>query len=151
MANYITQIPLSGTSYTLPTAAPTGTITINTIGGGGGGGSGYVLQNTNTNTINWAPPQTTINSLLSLKPGENGHAIIETNHNRIALDDFYEQVYSTLCIIPEDKKLHNEHPTLADAYERYQSLRKKFEMNIDPDLREAYNEYQSLKAILTTK
>ena len=148
MAANITQIPLSGTTYTLPTNAPTGSITINTIGGGGGGGNGYILQN---NSINWAPPQTTINSLLSLKPGENGHAIIETNHNRIDLDDFYEQVYSTLCIIPEDKKLHNEHPTLADAYERYQSLRKKFEMNIDPDLREAYNEYQSLKAILTTK
>jgi hypothetical protein len=90
--NQYNQIPpLSGTSYTLPTAAPTGTITINTIGGGGGGGSGYVLQNTNTHNINWAPPQTTINSLLSLKPGENGHAIIETNHNKIDLDYFYEQ------------------------------------------------------------
>lgn len=135
----------SGTTYTIPSNAPTSSITINTVGGGGGGG--YVLQN---NSINWAAQQTTINSLLSLKPGENGHAIIETNHNRIDLDDFYEQVYSTLCIIPENKKLHNEHPTLADAYNRYQSLRKKFEMNIDPDLREAYNEYQSLKAILTT-
>ena len=50
-----------------------------------------------------------------------------------------------------DKELHKKYPTLADAYEKYEKVKKGLDINVDPDMREAYNAYQSLKAILTTE
>ena len=51
------------------------------------------------------------------------------------------------------KELHDKHPTLADAYERWKvAYRRTLEnIHIDPEQRELSKEYQTLKAMLTAK
>ena len=131
------------TTYTTNSTA---TYTINTISGGGGGSSGMILNS----SANWSvSPSTTINTaILSIKPNDNGDAIIETNKGRIYLDDFYKEVCDRMCLLFEDKKLHEKHPTLKDAYEKYIQAKNDTSIKIDPQLREAYDTYKSLLAVL---
>ena len=132
------------TTYTTKPTSGTTTFTINTIGGGGGSGS--ILTNSGWSV---APPSTVINTpILSIKPNDNGDAIIETNQGRIYLDDFYKEVCERMCLIFEDKKLHEKHPTLKDAYEKYLEVKGGLSVKIDPQLREAYDTYKSLLAVL---
>jgi hypothetical protein len=140
----------SRTTY-VPAIGATGsttTYTINTVGGGGGG-SGSVLT-TSGWSVQQSPTVAILNSL-DITPRDNAEAVIKTNHNKINLDNFYENVCEAICLIPKNVELHSEFPILADAYEKYEAARKKWEMNIDKELRDAYNEYQALKAIVTTK
>jgi hypothetical protein len=131
------------TTYTPTPTSGTTTYTINTIGGGGGSGS--ILTNSGWSVA----PSTTINTaILSIKPNDNGDAIIETNKGKIYLDDFYKEVCDRMCILFEDKKLHEKHPTLKDAYEKYIQVKKDTSIKIDPQLREAYDTYRSLLAVL---
>lgn len=123
------------------TTSGTTTYTINTIGGGGGS-SGSILTNTGWSI---APPSTIISStVLSIKPSDNGDAIIETHSGKINLDAFYKEVCDRVCIIIEDKKLHEKSPTLQDAYEKYLQAKKEYPVTISSELREAYNEYKVL-------
>ena len=129
----------------LNTNSGTTTYTINTIGGGGS--SGMILNS----SANWSvSPSTTINTaILSIKPNDNGDAIIETNKGKIYLDDFYKEVCDRMCILFEDKQLHEKHPTLKDAYEKYMQAKNDTSIKIDPQLREAYDTYKSLLAVIT--
>ena len=134
------------TTYTInPTTIYTQPVTIQTIGGGGGS-SGSILTNSG-----WSvSPSTTINTaILSIKPNDSGDAIIETNKGKIYLDDFYKEVCDRMCILFEDKKLHEKHPTLKDAYEKYMQAKNDTSIKIDPQLREAYDTYKSLLAVIT--
>lgn len=133
----------SKTTYTTTPISGTTTYTINTIGGGGSSGS--ILTNSGWSVA----PSTTINTaILSIKPNDNGDAIIETNKGKIYLDDFYKEVCDRMCILFEDKKLHEKHPTLKDAYEKYMQVKNDTSIKIDPRLREAYDTYKSLLAVL---
>ena len=143
--------PYSGT-VTIPSISA-GTYAI-TGGGGGGGGSGTVL----TGTAGWHTGKTTVGNYntwnnVNVSPNTsielNGEkAIIKTRRNTIDMDELSETLQSlqdAFCIIPKDKKLLDNNPTLKDAYDQYQSiLQEKFN---DPRLKEAYNEYQLLKAL----
>ena len=132
------------TTYTTTPISGTTTYTINTIGGGGGS-SGSILTNSGWSVA----PSTTINTaILSIKPNDNGDAIIETNKGKIYLDDFYKEVCDRMCILFENKKLHEKHPTLKDAYEKYMQVKNDTSIKIDPQLREAYDTYKSLLAVL---
>jgi hypothetical protein len=128
MSTNITQIPLSGTTYTLPTNAPTGSITINTIGGGGGGGSGMYLATGSSSSYNFntITPSVAITSKeLQITPQDKGDAIIKTNHNEINLDKLYKTVMmiaDKMMIIADDPYFTEKYPTLKDAYEQYQTL-----------------------------
>ena len=136
MAQYNTIYTTNSTTY-----APTVTLQ----GTGGGGGAGTVLTNTGWTTSS----SMVINApILSIKPNDNGDAIIETNQGRIYLDDFYKEVCERMCLIFEDKKLHEKHPTLKDAYEKYLQVKGELSVKIDPQLREAYDTYKSLLAVL---
>jgi len=130
MAANITQIPLSGTTttYTIPTNAPTGSITINTIGGGGGGGSGMYLATGSSSSYNFntITPSVAITSKeLQITPLDKGDAIIKTNHNEINLDKLYKTVMmiaDKMMIIADDPYFTQKYPTLKDAYEQYTTL-----------------------------
>jgi hypothetical protein len=140
----------SSTTYApaIGTTGSTTTYTINTVGGGGGG-SGSVLT-TSGWSVQQSPTVAILNSL-DITPRDNAEAIIKTNHNKINLDNFYENVCEAICLIPKNDELHGEFPILGDAYEKYEAARKKWEINIDKELRQAYDEYHALKAIVTAK
>jgi hypothetical protein len=125
----------------------TTTYTINTVGGGGGGGS---ILTTPGWSVQQSPTVAILNSL-DITPRDNAEAVIKTNHNKINLDNFYENVCEAICLIPKNDELHGEFPILADAYEKYEAARKNWEINIDKELRQAYDEYHALKAIVTAK
>lgn len=133
------------TIYTTNSTTYAPTVNIQAIGSGG---SGSILTSGSTN---WSvQPSTTITTpILSIKPNDNGDAIIETNQGRIYLDDFYKEVCERMCLIFEDKKLHEKHPTLKDAYEKYLEVKGELSVKIDPELREAYDTYKSLLAVIT--
>lgn len=132
------------TTYTTTPISGTTTYTINTLGGGGGG-SGSVLTNSSWSV---APSTVITTPILSIKPSDNGDAIIETHTGKINLDAFYKEVCERMCLIFEDKKLHEQHPTLKDAYEKYLEVKGELSVKIDPQLRQAYDTYNSLLAIL---
>jgi hypothetical protein len=138
-----------GYDPTPPSVPNSGTVTGPAFGtynitGGGGGGGAYLTTGAAWQTgISIASPTTPTGIELN---GEK--AIIKTRRNTIDLDEVSELLKSlqdAFCIIPKDKKLLDENPTLKDAYDQYQSiLQEKFN---DPRLKEAYNEYQLLKAL----
>ena len=138
-----------GYGPTPPSVPNSGTVTgpafgtCNITGGGGGGGVYSTTGPAWQTGISIARPNTTTSIELN---GEK--AIIKTRRNTIDLDEvseLLESLQDAFCIIPKDKKLLDENPTLRDAYDQYQSiLQEKFN---DPRLKEAYNEYQLLKAL----
>jgi len=143
----------SNTTYA-PAIGATGsttTYTINTVGGGGGGGASNSMLLNSGWSVQQSPTVAITSNSLDITPRDNADAIIKTNHNKINLDNFYENVCEAICLIPKNDKLHSEFPILSDAYEKYEAARKKWEVNIDKELRDAYNEYQTLKALVTTK
>ena len=55
-----------------------------------------------------SPSFTAFNTGIKITPQDDGDAIIETNHGKINLDEFWKITSDMLCIIPEDKKLHEK-------------------------------------------
>ena len=63
--------PLSGTQYTIPTNSPTGSITIQTVGGGGGGSGSNYITGTNNWTVMPSPSFTAFNTGIKITPKDN--------------------------------------------------------------------------------
>jgi hypothetical protein len=96
-------------------AIPSGTISISAGGTGGTTGSVWGASQSGT----WTNMST---SILSIKTEGGGDAYVNTNKNKINLDEMAEVVQvvkERLLILTPNFEMHEKYPVLKDLYEQY--------------------------------
>ena len=123
----------SGTITISPTSGP---YVLNSGGGGIGtiynpsigGASGAVYTSSGTGSSTWATMQPSVSmstSILNINAEGGGDAIIQTNKNKINLDEvatMMETLKQRMLIITPDFEKHEKYPALKEAYDNYKAL-----------------------------